>query len=416
MAGRGASDRLHALASHLSQQHDCASTRRRQHHRAASPTPTSAASRRLRVGVAGCHRQTTKPLAGHNFSSAVAVNPELEIVAVFDYGVETRAAFVECWGAGSKVQSHDTMAGMLSTAPDIVVIAARQTLHAEMVEAAVAAGARGILLDKPMCTSLAECDRIVRACETAGVPLLFALDRRWSARWTAIREAVDASIVGTVQAVAVAGVSNTVNHGCHYTDLAMGLMGDPEPVWVSAHFQLEPVREWTAPPPADTAALDPASHCTVGFANGAVASFSPAGSIGIDISGDGGRLVVWGDAAAATLWREGSTEPEVLPLPAEETASSWPAGPRMIADLVETIRASSKTGRQHTACDTDCARRATEIAFGAHTSHDHGGARVELPLVDRSSMRVESLPWGNQDALLHQDVALSSNANNPWAQ
>ena len=43
------------------------------------------------------HRQTTKPLAGHNFSSAVAVNPELEIVAVFDYGVETRAAFVECF-------------------------------------------------------------------------------------------------------------------------------------------------------------------------------------------------------------------------------------------------------------------------------------------------------------------------------
>ena len=29
-------------------------------------------------------------------------------------------------------------------------------------------------------------------------------------------------------------------------------------------------------------------------------------------------------------------------------------------------------------------------------------------------MRVESLPWGNENTE-HRDVALSSNPNNPWA-
>lgn len=366
----------------------------------------------LRVGVAGCHRQTTRKLGGHNFSSALAVNPDVDIVAVFDHGVQTRAAFVECWQnstAGAQLESHDTVEGMLASArPDVVVIAARQTLHAEMIEAAVGAGVRGILVDKPLCTSLLECDRIIHACESAGVPLLYALDRRFSSRWAALRATVAAGAVGAVRSVAVTGVSNTVNHGCHYTDIALGLMGDPEPVWVSAQLVADAVREWAPPPPADTASLDPASYCTVGFSNGAVATFSPAGSLGVDIVGDQGRLVVWGDASSATVWSNTTGEKEDVPLPVED-ADRWPAGQRMVADLVKAI----STGSGRTACDTACARRATEIAFGAHFSSDRGGARVELPLAVRT-MRVESLPWGNQDAH-HPDVAGSSNPNNPWA-
>lgn len=368
---------------------------------------------KLRVGVAGCHRQTTRAPGSHNFSSVLALNPEVDVVAVFDHGVQTRAAYVECWrssSVSSELESHETVEGMLASAsPDIVVISARQTFHAEMIEAAVAAGARGVLVDKPLCTSLEECDRIVRACERADVPLLYALDRRFSSRWAAVREAVAAGVVGTVQSVAVSGVSNTVNHGCHYTDLAMGLMGDPEPVWVSAQLVHDPVREWVPPPPADTGPLDPASNCTVGFSNGAVATFSPAGSMGIDVVGDKGRLVVWGDASAATLWCARSQEKQDLSLPTEDT-SAWPAGQRMVSDLIATVNA----GSGKTACDIDCARRTTEIAFGAHWSSDMGGARVELPLAVRN-MRVESLPWGNEDSH-HPDVAESSDANNPWAQ
>ena len=88
----------------------------------------------------------------------------------------------------------------------------------------------------------------------------------------------------------------------------------------------------------------------------------------------------------------------------------WPAGQHMVAELIQAIRSGSSA----TACDTACARRATEIAFGAHWSSDNGGARVELPLAERT-MRVESLPWGNEGTH-HPDIANGNNANNPWAQ
>lgn len=39
----------------------------------------------------------------------------------------------------------------------------------------------------------------------------------------------------------------------------------------------EPIREWKAPPPADASMIDPPSHSQVGFDNGAVATFTPAG-------------------------------------------------------------------------------------------------------------------------------------------
>ena len=105
---------------------------------------------------------------------------------------------------------------------------------------------------------------------------------------------------------------------------------------------------------------------------------TPAGGeVGVEVVGDSGRLVVWGDAACATVWRRGlgrEQGPGELSLPAEEDASQWLAGQRMVADLVHCVRlagadsSSSRTESTRTACDVDCARRATEIAFGAHYS------------------------------------------------
>ena len=287
-----------------------------------APHPVGATSNKLRVAVAGCHRQTTQPLAGHNFSSALAVNPDVEVVGVFDHGAATRAAYVDCWGeTWPGLAAFESFDDLMGTEPDIVVIAARQTMHADFVERAVAAGAKGLLVDKPLCTSLEEADRIAAACaEGSGVPLLYALDRRWNAAWDYLRQAVADGMVGEVRAASCYGVSNTVNHGCHYTDLILGLLGDPEPAWVSGRLENPPTRQWSPPPPSEREAMDPASDCLVGFADsGAVAHFTPAGALGVELVGDLGRLVVYGDAAAATLSRaDGSRED--LPVPSDDSS------------------------------------------------------------------------------------------------
>src|SRR5437868_13184623 len=116
----------------------------------------------MRVAFAGVHRQLDRTPANHNWAAAFALEPRTAVVGVFDHGADTREAFRACWG---QVPAFDDYAAMLrETRPEVVCIATRQTMHADQVEAAVEAGVRGILCDKPLATSMTEVDRIVAAC------------------------------------------------------------------------------------------------------------------------------------------------------------------------------------------------------------------------------------------------------------
>ena len=339
----------------------------------------------LRVAVAGCHRMLMRDLANHNFASAFDAVADTEIVAVFDHGEETRTEFAACWHpVWGEIPTYGDCGQMLAEVqPDLLCIATRQTMHADQIEAAVAAGVRGILCDKPLATTLEEMDRIVAAC--AEVPLAFALDRRWYASYRQLRQVVADGLLGSVSSLVAYGLPNAINHGCHWYDNVLGLLGDPEPQWVSGFLH-----DVSSEPADSRARMDPSGRVQIGMDNGAVAYVAGGGpkAMGFDIAGADGRLTVCADAAVAWHWREGEQEPQALPLPAEE--GSWPAGPAMVADLA---RAVCEGGR--TACDIAEARRATEIGFALHSSAAQDGVRVPLPAAGRM-LRVESFPWGNE--------------------
>ena len=336
----------------------------------------------LRVAVAGCHRMLLRDLTNHNFAAAFYAVPDTEIVGVFDYGEETRREFIECWReVFGDIPAYGDYERMLDEVrPDLLCIATRQTMHADQIEAAVAAGVRGILCDKPLATSLAEMDRILAAC--GEIPLAFALDRRWSERYRYLRETMNEGI-GKVTGLIAFGLSNTINHGCHWYDSLLALLGDPQPVWVSGlidHSGSDNPRR----------RMDPPSRAQIGFDNGVVGYITTDGLKGqsFEVVGEKGRLFICADASEAYLWRQGAGRVEPIRLPS--IRGRWPEGPAMVRDLVEAVHRGGRT-----ACDIDPARRATEIGFAIHDSSKKGGARVVLSEVDRS-LRVESYPWGNE--------------------
>ena len=121
----------------------------------------------LRVAMVGVHRSLGRTLAHHNWATAFDAVPETSMAAVFDLGAETRDEFLACWG--SEIPAYDDYQRMLAEVqPDLVCIATSQSMHADQIEQAVAAGVRGILCDKPLATSLDEMDRIVAACKEQG--------------------------------------------------------------------------------------------------------------------------------------------------------------------------------------------------------------------------------------------------------
>ncbi|MDA1141280.1 MAG: Gfo/Idh/MocA family oxidoreductase [Planctomycetota bacterium] len=343
----------------------------------------------FRVAIAGCHRQVHRKPGSHNWASAFDAVAETEIAAVFDLGAETRQQFVECWGQVPCFEDYQRMLNEVE--PDIICIATRQTMHANQIELAVAAGVKGILSDKPLATSLEEADRIFNVLEEGNVPLAFGLDRRWWSPYRHLQSLIEDGAIGKPAGGTAYALPNLVNHGCHWFDTLMMLLGDPEPVWVSAM-----VDDNSTEPAESTRRLDPAGRGQVGFSDGVVTYITPNSGTGrgpgFDIIGDKGRLISIEDAGHVYLWPASDSGPsremKILSMPVSEPG--WPAGPTAVNDLVQAVRNKSLT-----ACDRHHAHRATEISFAFHESSSFGGAKVLLPLVNRER-RIESLPWGNE--------------------
>jgi len=346
---------------------------------------------KLTVAIAGCHRMITKKLGSHNFAAALHSVEEVDVVAVFDFDSKTRDEFIDCWkDVWPRVIAYDDYQKMMTTVnPDILLLATRQTMHADQIEVAVQSGVKGILCDKPLVTSLSEMDRVLLACQD--IPLLFALDRRWFDRYRLIRRLITKGLVGDISSIISYGLSNLINHGCHWYDSLLALAGDVEPVWVSGL-----VEDLSGEPEDSRRLIDPSGRAQIGLDNGVVLYITVDGKhqgdglpMSFEVVGSKGRLFVLDDAKQTFHWTIDETS-QIKQIETPRDINPWPAGPAMVSDLVSSIHSGKRT-----ACDIDQARRATEIGFAIHQSSLSSGKRINLTDLDRS-IRIESFPWGNE--------------------
>jgi len=79
---------------------------------------------------------------------------------------------------------------------DAVVVSVPNHLHAEIGVAALTAG-KDVLLEKPMATTLEDCDRLIAAARTTGRVLSIGHELRLSAQYGRVKELIDAGEIGT---------------------------------------------------------------------------------------------------------------------------------------------------------------------------------------------------------------------------
>ena len=263
-------------------------------------------------------------------------------------------------------------------------------MHADQIELAVQSGVRGILCDKPLATSLEELDRISAACQD--VPLLFALDRRWYARYRFLRGQLADGIIGPVTSITAYGLSNLINHGCHWYDTLLALAGDVAPEWVSGF-----VEDISGEPAESRKRLDPSGRAQIGLSNGVVLYITADGRhqgpglpMSFEVIGENGRLFLLNDATESFVWHENDpSNIHRLELPQE--TEPWPAGRAMVEDLINAVHSGGRT-----ACDIKEAFPATEIGFAIHLSAKQQGAQIQLPAETRS-LRIKSYDWGSTE-------------------
>jgi predicted dehydrogenase len=111
--------------------------------------------------------------------------------------------------------------------PQCVIVATTAPSHARLTCLAAESGAQFVLCEKPMATSLADCDRMIQVCQAHSTRLAINHQMRFMDQYLRAKELLDSDAVGGLKSITVvAGNFGMAMNGTHYFELLRWLSGD----------------------------------------------------------------------------------------------------------------------------------------------------------------------------------------------
>ncbi|MBQ1503814.1 MAG: Gfo/Idh/MocA family oxidoreductase [Oscillospiraceae bacterium] len=171
------------------------------------------------------------------------------IAALVDIYPEKAQARVDEFGLDAKVYS-DYKEMLEVEKPDLVSICLPPYLHASVAIDAMEAGAN-VVCEKPMASSLAECDRMIEAEKRTGKMLCCIAQNRYRDDHMGLKKILDSGLLGRIVHANVESIwwrghsyydlwwrgtwekeggGCTLNHAVHHIDLLLWMMGMPKRV------------------------------------------------------------------------------------------------------------------------------------------------------------------------------------------
>ncbi|KAF1023061.1 MAG: putative 4,5-dihydroxyphthalate dehydrogenase [Paracidovorax wautersii] len=155
----------------------------------------------LRLGVCGLWRAFSLMLP------TLLGDPRVTLAAACDPREQARAQFARDFDA----PVHDSIEALAQDpGVEVIYVASPHQFHAEHVAVAAAHG-KHVLVEKPMALSLAECDAMIAACQSASVHLLVGHCHSFDTPYLRTRELIASGRFGAV----------TMVHALNYTDYLM---------------------------------------------------------------------------------------------------------------------------------------------------------------------------------------------------
>jgi predicted dehydrogenase len=312
-------------------------------------TSASVTARTLRVGIAGCGA------ISRNHLEAFRALDNVQIVGVCDLDPDRARATAAAWGIPAAVT---TVGELLGLGLDLVSVCTPHPTHENVVLQAAAAGVH-VLCEKPIAVDLASAERMVAACEDAGVKLGVLFQRRFWPAAQRIRAAIDDGTLGRP----IMGQCSVMLHrdpgyysrdawrgtwandgggvlmtqAIHYIDLLQWFMGDVAEVYGKINTYKH----------GDHIEVEDSAAAVITFTSGAMATLeastaaSPSLGVQIRVTGETGA------SASLTEFPEGS-DGRVDLWAVSETISSEPAHPEGILANVDLATINGQLIPHHT--------------------------------------------------------------------
>lgn len=199
----------------------------------------------VRVGIIGSQFQ-----ADCHAASIAMIESEMSVVAVASPTVGNAQALAKRY----KIPRVYTDYRELATDPEIeaVTITAPNGLHCEMTVAMAQAG-KHVICEKPLCVTLDEADRMIEACRSNGVLLLYAEELFFTPKYVKAKQMADLGAFGKVHLIKQSekhfgphsdwfwdiersGGGALFDLGCHGIAFAYWFLGRPKLLSVYSHL------------------------------------------------------------------------------------------------------------------------------------------------------------------------------------
>lgn len=143
----------------------------------------------FRIGIIGCGK-----IAQVRHIPEYAENPYAELAGFYDLNTQRAAELAARYG-GKAYESAEAM--LADPAIDAVSVCVANYAHAPITIAALKAG-KHVLCEKPMATTLEECEEMVRTAREAGKFLMIGHNQRLAKAHAVAKELIDQGMIGRI--------------------------------------------------------------------------------------------------------------------------------------------------------------------------------------------------------------------------
>ena len=293
------------------------------------------------------------------------------VAACADLDAGAGALFAEKYSLPKTYTDYHEM--LAAEKPDIVDVCTWPHQHAAIVIDAARAGVKAIHCEKPMATTWADAQEMVRVCDENGVALSFNHQRRMLGPFESAKKRLDDGAIGKL--VSLHGnCSDLYDWGTHWLNMFFYYQNESPASWVMAQADFR--KDHTI----FGVAMESQGLIEFGFADGVRAFLTTGehshGDAAQRLIGTEGMMEVRWDAPYLRLMNAQSSGWQTIEQP--DDLHDWDAISRGIADLVDALG----TGREPL-LSAHFALKSTEIIFAAYES-SRRRCRIDLPLTGDS--------------------------------
>jgi len=296
-----------------------------------------------------------------SYSGALHARPDVELVAGAERDPKRLAVFGEYFGI--KALYSDALEMMKKERLDIVAVCTNTKGRSFLTVKAAEMGAKGIVAEKPMCHTLAEADAMVKACADRKIPFSAGAISTTHPSFGKAKELLKKGVIGDLVSI------DTRNPGAQHQNWAYFVDGTID--WVAATGD-KPRREGGSDEFAGQAMAVTREGLVIHFRSGGP---------GVRLTGSKGEIVYnsWQWRLFVDLETPAGMQRVECPWPAPQFVPPYHSVysiDDVIACMDGRMDEPKNSGRR--------VAMALEVEIAAKESSKRGGAKVELPLADRS--------------------------------